>query len=149
MRMIARFCFFVSLFLLLGVPSGVSYAQGETKIAKGNLWSMTADPSPWEKDPTGLWHLERDAPGGKWWMVMAVVDQEVQFSIRLPCRKGKDEVYDWKLGDEIAFGTNCAGRLQAKKNIAPFEGWIDPLPREVLEVIETKKRRLAKIQKLK
>lgn len=129
MRMIARFCFFVSLFLL-GVPSGVSYAQGETKIAKDPS-SMTADPSPWEKEAeSGIWHLKRDAPGGKWQMAMGVVDGKIHFTIMIPCENGYNEIYSWKRGDSFAHGKSCTGR-NAGMSVGHLKGWIDPLPREV------------------
>jgi hypothetical protein len=125
---ILRVLFFVTTFL----ATSTSLAQGDTKVARDKLSSVTADPSPWDKEEeSGLWHLERDALGDKWQMVMGVVGRTIHFTIMIPCENGFNEAYTWKHGDSLAIGTNCAGR-KAGIGVTHLGKWIEPLPREVV-----------------
>lgn len=126
---ILRVLFFATAAL---ITTGTSLAQSETKVARDKFHNTVADPSPWDKEAeSGLWHLERDALGDKWKMVMGVVGRTIHFTIMIPCENGFNEVYTWKHGSSLGVGTNCAGQ-KAGMGVAHLEKWVEPLPKEVL-----------------
>jgi len=138
---ILRVLFFVTTTLIV---TGTSLAQSETRIARDKLSSVVADPSPWDKEAeSGLWHLERDAPGEQWKMAMGVVDKTVHFTIMLPCENGQSEIYTWKCNDALAPGTSCSGR-PASMSTYHLTEWIEPLPKELQRKCKPKKGKLAK-----
>lgn len=127
----------VLFFAFATLFAGTCIAQGETKVVK--YQTAVADPSPWEKEPeTELWHLERDALGGKWQLVMAVVDKTIYFTIKIPCDTEQNAVYTWKKGDVTALGTSCTGR-RAGMSISHLKSWIEPLPLEVQQTEHSRK----------
>lgn len=142
-----RFLFFA---ILAGLTiSGTCLAQSETKVARDKFSSVVADPSPWEKEEeSGLWYLERDAPGEQWKMAMAVVDKTVHFTIMLPCESGESVTFHWKCHDTLARGTSCSGR-EAVMSVTHLEKWAEPIPLELQKICKPRKGKLASAEKRK
>lgn len=141
--------FFIFAILTGFTIAGTCLAQSETKVARDKFHNTVADPSPWEKEvESGLWHLERDAPGEQWKMAMGVVDKTVHITIMLPCESGESVTYTWKCGSTIALGTSCSGR-EAAMSVMHLEKWVEPIPLELQKICKPRKGKLASAEKRK